>query len=151
MSTCRVCKNRFEPTPNQLRNSDFICKPCRNANDKKWRARRRLEGRPVISTDMPVEYHRAYNARYYSKPEKRERRNDNQRAYAAREGVRPKALARLAVRQAVRRGDLTKGSCAQCGSERVQAHHPDYSQPLMVTWLCAVHHREEHAKAEGRS
>lgn len=31
-----------------------------------------------------------------------------------------------------------------CGVSRVQAHHPDYSKPLEVEWLCAGHHRRAH-------
>lgn len=34
-----------------------------------------------------------------------------------------------------------------CG--KPQGHHPDYSRPLDVVWLCATHHREAHAIANG--
>lgn len=147
---CRVCTHEYGPTQRQIRKHDWICRTCRNAKDQVWRARRKAEGRPVIPTDMPVEYHRAYNAKYYAQPEKRERRNANARTYRSREDVRPKALARLAVRNALRRGELHKEPCARCGASRVEAHHCDYSQPLVVAWLCADHHRQEHQKAEGR-
>ena len=149
-AVCRVCRAGYTPTPNQIRKHDWICKTCRSENDRAWRVRRKAEGRPVIATEMPVEYHRAYNAAYYAKPEKRERRNVIMKAYRSRAEVRPKALARLAVRNALRRGELQKQPC-QCGTTRVQAHHSDYSQPLVVTWLCADCHRRKHAKAEGRS
>ncbi len=26
-----------------------------------------------------------------------------------------------------------------------EAHHPDYSSPLLVTWLCRAHHMQAHA------
>jgi hypothetical protein len=27
-----------------------------------------------------------------------------------------------------------------------QGHHPDYSKPFEVVWLCQLHHSEEHRK-----
>lgn len=30
-----------------------------------------------------------------------------------------------------------------------KTHHDEYSKPLEVRWLCRLHHREHHAKAEG--
>lgn len=50
--------------------------------------------------------------------------------------------AHTAVSNAVRDKKLTKQPCLFCGSERVHAHHRDYTKPLEVTWLCAkCHHR----------
>lgn len=50
-----------------------------------------------------------------------------------------KVRARFAVRYAVKVGKLTKLACF-CGNKRSQAHHPDYSKPLEVIWLCSKHH-----------
>lgn len=50
---------------------------------------------------------------------------------------------------AVRKGRLTPWPvCAVpecCG--KPEGHHPDYSRPLDVVWLCAKHHKEVHALA----
>ena len=54
--------------------------------------------------------------------------------------------ARQALNVAVRSGRLIKKPCEKCGKKKVHGHHPDYSKPLKVTWLCEKHHREEHAK-----
>ena len=59
---------------------------------------------------------------------------------------RERYLARVAVQNAVRRGKLTKGIC-HCGATKVEAHHPDYSQPLSVEWLCRGHHVERHPRS----
>ena len=32
----------------------------------------------------------------------------------------------------------------ECCETRLQAHHPDYSRPLDVVWLCQVHHKAAH-------
>ena len=52
--------------------------------------------------------------------------------------------AHTAVHNAVRDGKLIKLPCRVCGSEKVHGHHEDYSKPLDVDWLCAIHHKERH-------
>jgi hypothetical protein len=58
-----------------------------------------------------------------------------------REARRAHAL----VSKALREGTLKRGQCEQCGSFRVEAHHDDYSQPLIVRWLCRGDHQRHHA------
>jgi hypothetical protein len=48
------------------------------------------------------------------------------------------------LRQAVKYGLVKKHPCWVCG-EKAEAHHPDYSSPLDVVWLCVIHHRQTHA------
>lgn len=43
-----------------------------------------------------------------------------------------------------RRGKLTPQPCLKCGSLKVEKHHPDYSKPLEVVWLCRPCHRRLH-------
>ena len=45
---------------------------------------------------------------------------------------------------ALRRGEVVKLPCFICGSLEVEAHHPSYDLPLVVTWLCVEHHKEIH-------
>ena len=40
--------------------------------------------------------------------------------------------------------------CIHCG-KKAEAHHPDYSKPLDVVWLCFEHHREEHKRLDSLS
>lgn len=54
--------------------------------------------------------------------------------------------ARQKVEYAVRSGKMKKLPCRDCGAKKVNAHHPDYSKPLEVIWLCPPHHRLEHQK-----
>ena len=56
-----------------------------------------------------------------------------------REARRAHAL----VAAALKTGKLKRGKC-WCGSLRTEAHHPDYSEPLRVDWLCRKHHRGVH-------
>lgn len=55
--------------------------------------------------------------------------------------------ARIAVANAVHRGDLIPQPCEKCGEPKTQAHHDDYSKPLEVRWLCRKHHDEHHKQA----
>ncbi len=55
-------------------------------------------------------------------------------------------LARMKFGNAVRDGRVIPWPvCAipECDG-KPQAHHPDYSRPLDVVWLCSPHHREVH-------
>ncbi len=51
--------------------------------------------------------------------------------------------ANIAVNNALRDGVLIRLPCWVCG-EQAEAHHPDYSRPLDVVWLCQPHHKQAH-------
>ena len=55
-----------------------------------------------------------------------------------------KRRAMVTYRTALKRGKLTRTPCHVCGEEKVEGHHPDYSRPLDVVWLCKKHHLELH-------
>ena len=44
-----------------------------------------------------------------------------------------------------RRGKLVEQPC-HCGA-KAEMHHPDYTKPLAVVWLCRAHHLEAHRQA----
>src|SRR3990167_6913249 len=55
-----------------------------------------------------------------------------------------KTTARLRVRSEIKGGKLKRLPCEKCGTKPSQAHHTDYSEPLLVMWLCRTHHQEWH-------
>lgn len=63
-----------------------------------------------------------------------------------RDRYRQRHRARKAVFDAIRRGDLVRGSCEREAESacrgRIEGHHDDYDKPLEVRWLCAKHHGE---------
>ena len=61
---------------------------------------------------------------------------------------RHKKNACLAVFRAIKKGDMIRLPCVECGAENADAHHPDYSKILEVVWLCRSHHKQLHAKAK---
>lgn len=57
-----------------------------------------------------------------------------------------KSRAHLKVARAVCKGTLSKKCCEVCYEQKVEAHHPNYDEPLNVIWLCRKHHAELHAQ-----
>lgn len=54
--------------------------------------------------------------------------------------------ARDRLNSAVRNGKLKRLPCEKCGESKSHGHHEDYSKPLDVIWLCAIHHKERHTE-----
>lgn len=57
------------------------------------------------------------------------KRKDNCRSYAG---------------QYLKRGKIKREPCKACGSPESQMHHPDYTKPLLVEWMCRPCHLREH-------
>ncbi len=83
----------------------------------------------------------AYERQRAQRPVRKASQAEHQRRHRERHPERHKA--RAAVNNAIAAGRLTREPCEVCGTNRrVQAHHPDYSAPLDVIWLCFRCHRE---------
>jgi predicted DNA-binding protein YlxM (UPF0122 family) len=72
-----------------------------------------------------------------------------------RGGAKAVDAAQNKVEKAILRGRITRPeNCERCGASgtfkdgrsAIQAHHPDYSKPLDVIWLCQRCHHDEHRK-----
>ncbi len=77
-----------------------------------------------------------------------DRARGNRQGYGYVKGYREsnprKYKAHNSVNNAIRDRRLIKGSCEVCGATETHGHHDDYSKPLDVRWLCAIHHNEWH-------
>ena len=72
-------------------------------------------------------------------------------AYLHQKAKHPERVAaRQALGVAVRKGQILKRPCERCGAKKVHGHHPDYSRPLDVVWLCPDCHRKEHEAMKNR-
>lgn len=58
---------------------------------------------------------------------------------------KPKLDAQKVLQLAVKRGDIKRLPCEVCGAVKGLAHHDDYSEPLIVRFLCQRHHSQWHA------
>ena len=55
-----------------------------------------------------------------------------------------KIEAQQKLNYAIQKGVIKRSKCKDCNSLRVHGHHPDYSKPLVVIWLCSIHHKNYH-------
>ena len=56
-----------------------------------------------------------------------------------------KRSAHKVVEYAIANGKLLRSPCERCGeSDKIYAHHDDYSKPLDVMWLCSSCHFTRH-------
>tara|TARA_R110000803_G_C11758237_1_gene293552 strand:- start:45 stop:473 length:429 start_codon:yes stop_codon:yes gene_type:complete len=101
-----------------------------------------------ICNNKDVRENRAVNVEYYREYDRARgnRQTDEARKkYALAYPIANKA--RNMVSNAVRDKRLFREPCEVCNTEiSVHAHHDDYSKPLNVRWLCAVHHFEWHSE-----
>lgn len=80
--------------------------------------------------------------------ERIERRRGYERKYYRNPANRHKDYARGAVFTAIESGALVRATaCESCAAaSELEAHHPDYSKPLEVRWLCVACHKDAHRK-----
>lgn len=91
-----------------------------------------------------IEHYRAYDRARASAPHRRAQASRLQKDYRQQRPERK--YAQSALRAAMLAGKVTPLPCLICG-EKAEAHHPDYSSPLDVVWLCSPHHKQTHAMA----
>lgn len=137
------------------------CKECRNSARRKYHWDHKEEENAKNkewASSHPQKYREGQRDWRNRNREKRlpviRERYRNNRAYHLMRSAQYSTLypkqyrAHLAVRLAIKRGDLVKpqicDTCKQKG--RIHAHHKDYLQPLVVQWLCSLCHGLAHAK-----
>lgn len=134
------------------------CKECVKAYVSAYAAAKAAtpEGREAERQRGREKYHRLYKPEVRdprripakTSEEKRARRRAALRRYMERANKDGKTRARSAVAWAVRNCKLVRLPCERCGKQKSEAHHPDYSKPLEVIWLCRQCHAKEHRKKD---
>lgn len=89
-----------------------------------------------------IEKIREYDRKRSNLPHRVQLRKDITKRWGKNHPDRKKA--QQILRKAVMNGFVKKQLCWVCG-ENAEAHHPDYSSPLDVVWLCSSHHKQAHA------
>lgn len=157
MFVCRLCGiekglDGFYKHPSSKTGYDSKCKDCAKAMIKAARERnpehyREFDRQRAMRPDR-VAARKAYRATASGKEAVK-------RAHRAYERKQPERhYARIALGHAVRDGKVFQWPiCAvpTCDCYIVEGHHPDYSRPLDVVWLCNKHHREVHNMAKAKT
>lgn len=87
--------------------------------------------------------------RYRATPNGRTKINEAVRRSTKKYPERQKARQLLA--RAIWCGTISKPIlCTRnsCKEQKIEGHHPDYSLPLKVVWLCKKHHSDLHSKSK---
>lgn len=107
------------------------CKECSNLKSKEWRQNNR-ERRKEISK------------RYIYKNREEHRKKLSE----YKKNNKEKVNAGTRLRRAINNGIIERpDTCFWCGAkESIEAHHPDYNDPLGVIFLCRPCHKAEHAR-----
>lgn len=149
---CSRCMERlsvdyFYQQPASADGYMHICKDCHKSAVRARRVER-------------LDYYREYDRKRADKPHRvrarreyvqtdagKEARRKATRSYRERNPMRK--AAHHAVGNAIRDGKLVRQPCEVCQStDRIHAHHDDYTKPLDVRWLCEPCHKEWHRHNE---
>lgn len=103
-----------------------------------------------MNKEQKREYHRQYLLWY--RGERRRNREETRNEIPTKVSQKKKPIyvrtakidARKRVYSAVRNGTLVPLPCERCGDCVAEAHHDDYSKPLVISWFCKKHHIERH-------
>lgn len=123
-----VCKQCNRENPTKILHP--ILGICHSCNVKNWNKNNFILNRM---------YHRNYDQSEKGKDKKRERDKLQRLKFPE------KIKARNKLFWAVKSNKIKKKPC-HCGIKKVEAHHPTYSKPLEVLWLCLKHHRVLHGQ-----
>ncbi len=120
------------------------CKSCHDKGVKLWREANPEKRKAIdkaAKNRTSVKQKREWSRRYVTEhrgecaARLRKYRSDNPE----------RARANEAIKRAVKSGRINRPvTCQKCGvSGKIEGHHPDYSKPLEVKWLCTKCHRRE--------
>lgn len=133
MKVCSNCGMEKSKTEFQKRNAsvDGLTASCRTCLKQRDAARYQTE------RELRLNRHKAYlatpegKAAHKRATEKWQEQNKLRRA------------AHVILNNALKYKTIERQLCWACGA-KAEAHHPDYSRPLDVVWLCKKHHHEVH-------
>ena len=148
MKPCKVC-GEVKPLSEYYKHPKMSdghlgkCKECQKAASNAARLANLEEYRAYDRSRSNLPHRVEMRAEYQKTLDGQDARRRASSSYNARNPVRTAAT--TAVRNAVRGGRLIKLPCWECGStNRIEGHHPAYSMPLDVIWLCKSHHQQLH-------
>lgn len=148
----KACANCGADFPTSQARRKFCSDECQRERERKNGVERRAaqpehyraKGRAAYARNREV---RREAVRLYGRSD-RGRELQRKRAAVRRATECEKIAARTMLNNALRRGNISRGACRDCGSPNTHGHHHDYSKPLDVIWLCPEHHVAEHRRID---
>lgn len=125
------------------------CKECKKIGDRKYNKQpKRREFNKQCYEKLKND---GYFNEYQQKPEVKKRNAEQMKKYSQDPRLRIRFLARWFARRMTENGTIKQEPCAICGEKISQRHHPDYTKPLLIIWLCAdCHNKIPKSKQEGK-
>lgn len=149
-SKCKTSKpvSEFNKSKKEKDGLQYWCKDCmRVVNRIHNRKPERIEyNRRILKTSK----FKAHLKKYYQQPEVKMKIAMRAREYAQDPKLRIRHQARWLARRNMHAGKIKKHPCEKCGDVNSQIHHPNYTKPLMIIWLCVKCHRELHKKLKAK-
>jgi len=127
----------------------YRCKTCKNQLSKEYRAKHKEYYAKYLHEYMKKyvpkrKYARKYIKKEYKPPSEARKEYIRQYWRTHKKKVNDKVRSRKRFYRSILDGRTTKQPCSVCGNLLVEGHHPDYSKPFGVVWLCRKHHIELH-------
>ena len=145
MKQCTMC-NRIKPIAwfyKKKGQRESQCKGCRNIYFNEYGRKNILKRRFWVRKSQARPKYKI-RVRILSQAW-RDKNRDKLKEYREKWAFKHKT--RQATRQAIKKGILKRQPCEVCG-KKSEAHHPDYSKPLKIKWLCRKHHGVIHRKKD---
>jgi hypothetical protein len=141
-SACKECTNAQNRARHEISKDDKNAKA--RAFYQKHKNRFKARSRKYRQTDAGQESLRKCREKFMSTEHGKESVRQSIKKYS--DNNKEKRRCHWRVKAALKSGKIVRRPCCVCGNVKVHAHHPDYTKPLYVIWLCRKHHCEEHRK-----
>lgn len=166
MKTCTDCGvekplSKFNKHPRYKHGVRSICKKCKTRQTLEHRKtpagresflkakakyRTSERGKKTSSEYCRSERYKKMKKRHFQT--ERGKQVHIRQAYEYQKRHPEKHAAKNIINNAIKRGTIIKPTtCSMANSDckgRIEGHHPDYSKPLEVIWVCLFHHRHIH-------
>lgn len=135
------------------------CKECMKARIKEYR-KNNIKKYKIYNKQWKkenVEKIERYSKQYYKKNKKtinikgkkwkknnRDKIQKYEKRYNQTENQKLRHRVYMEIYNAIKLGKLKRQPCEVCGAKKVEAHHPNYNEPLEIKWLCRKCHLEWH-------
>lgn len=140
---CKLVKPNFDFHRHAIKGLQRWCKVCKRELNRSYN---RQPKRRAYNKALYQIWLRTKGKDYYARPEVRVHRTNQMAQYQRSTQGHLQFMARMKVRDAIKSGHLTRLPCERCHASKTEGHHPDYTKPLDVIWLCKKCHVAEHAR-----